>query len=307
CVQAYMRATTLPAQICFDVQCLLLLMDLETENQIASVLLRKAAELRRQAEKDGVRAYLEKPNVRHRPNSRFLTATVLGVQQSVETNEMWKAQEQENERLKRKSREESSSSSSQMKRSSSFSKRSLDKKCSSINEERKITHQSPLDKRLYLDDDDEFFSPITVYICLFAIASVTFSFLHLLSLFVNDRNKRGRGSVGPRMDETVPYLPTEKVDQLQKVRGDIEFAVYECLQEEWGVLEKSLEAALDVDQTIFVVVAEDVERSKTTVLWAARNFSGKKICSLYVHRPARPASCSENLLLLFLSDLTVLW
>ncbi|CAN7091888.1 unnamed protein product [Brassica rapa subsp. narinosa] len=106
-----MRATTLPAHICFDVQCLLLLMDLETENRIASVLLREAAELRRQAEKDGVRAYLEKPNVRHRPNSRFLTATVLGVQRcnaflstfylfsAVESNEMWKAQEQENERL----------------------------------------------------------------------------------------------------------------------------------------------------------------------------------------------------------------
>ena len=60
---------------------LLVLMDLETENRIASVLLREAAELRRQAEKDGVRAYLEKPNVRHRPNSRFLTATFLGVQQ----------------------------------------------------------------------------------------------------------------------------------------------------------------------------------------------------------------------------------
>ncbi|WZY77591.1 hypothetical protein YC2023_023975 [Brassica napus] len=74
-----------------------------------------------------------------------------------------------------------------------------------------------------------------------------------------------------------------------------------------SVLEKSPEAALDVDQTIFVVVAEDVERSKTTVLWAARNFSSKKICLLYVHRPARPASCSENLLLLFLFDLTVLW
>ncbi|KAH0926201.1 hypothetical protein HID58_018457 [Brassica napus] len=60
---------------------LLLLMDLETENRIASVLLREAAELRRQAEKDGVRAYIEKPNVRHRPNSRFLTATVLEFQQ----------------------------------------------------------------------------------------------------------------------------------------------------------------------------------------------------------------------------------
>ncbi|CAG7906509.1 unnamed protein product, partial [Brassica rapa] len=294
CVQAYMRATTLPAHICFDVQCMLLLMDLETENRIASVLLREAAELRRQAEKDGVRAYLEKLNVRHRPNSRFLTATVLGVQQLCDILlfvEAIAAQEQENKRLKRKSREESSSSSSQMKRSSSFSKRSLDKKCSSINEERKITHRSSLDKRF---------------------------FLHLLSLFVNDRNKRGRGSVGPRMDENVPYLPTEKVDQLQssdtrerkvaaEIRGDIEFAVYECLQEEWGVLEKSPEAALDVDQMIFVVVAEDVERSKTTVLWAVRNFSSKKICLLYVHRPARPASCSENLLLLFLSDLTVLW
>ncbi|CAF2049756.1 unnamed protein product [Brassica rapa subsp. trilocularis] len=54
-----MRATTLPAHICFDVQCLLLLMDLETENRIASVLFREAAELRRQAEKDGVRDYLE--------------------------------------------------------------------------------------------------------------------------------------------------------------------------------------------------------------------------------------------------------
>jgi hypothetical protein len=40
-------------------------------------------------------------------------------------------------------------------------------------------------------------------------------------------------------------------------------------------------------------VAEDVERSKTTVLWAARNFSGKKICLLYVHRTARAASWSE--------------
>ncbi|KAH0873560.1 hypothetical protein HID58_070922 [Brassica napus] len=298
-----MRATTLPAHICFDIQCLLVLMDLETENRIASVLLREAAELRRQAEKDGARAYIEKPNVRHRPNSRFLTATVLGVQQLCDILlfvEAIAAQEQENERLKRKSREESSSSSSssQMKQSSSFSKRSLDKRCSSINEERKITHQSSLDKRLYLDDDDEGLGDDEIesflqsrYICLFAIASVTFSFLHLLSLFVNDRNKRGRGSVGPRMDETVPYLPTEKVDQLQK----------------WGVLEKSPEAALNVDQTIFVAVAEDVERSKTTVLWAARNFSSKKICLLYVHRPARPASCSENLLLLFLSDLTVLW
>ncbi|KAJ0249620.1 hypothetical protein HA466_0150890 [Hirschfeldia incana] len=177
-------------------------MDLETENRIASVLLREAAELRRQAEKDGVRAYLEKPNVRHRPNSRFLTATVLGVQQSnraVETNEMWKAREKEieleNERLKRKSREESSSSSSQMKRSGSFSRRSLDKRCSS-SDERKITHQSSSDKRLFLDDDEGLGDDE-------------------IESFLQSRNKRGRGSIGPRMDETGPYLPAEKVDKLQ--------------------------------------------------------------------------------------------
>ena len=55
-------------------------MDLETENRIAAILLKEAAELRRQAEKDGVEAYLRQPKVRGRPNSRFLTATVRGVQ-----------------------------------------------------------------------------------------------------------------------------------------------------------------------------------------------------------------------------------
>ncbi|XP_013603669.1 PREDICTED: U-box domain-containing protein 32 isoform X1 [Brassica oleracea var. oleracea] len=54
------------------------------------------------------------------------------------------------------------------------------------------------------------------------------------------------------------------------------------------------ELGLDVDETIFVAVAEDVERSKTTLLWAARNFSGKKICLLYVHRPAPPASWTHK-------------
>lgn len=56
-------------------------MDLETENRIAAMLLKEAAELRRQAEKEGVEVYLRQPKPRGRPNSRFLTATVLGVQQ----------------------------------------------------------------------------------------------------------------------------------------------------------------------------------------------------------------------------------
>jgi len=56
-------------------------MDLETENRLAAMLMREAAELRRQSEREGVLAYLRKPDVRTRPNSRFLTATVRGVQQ----------------------------------------------------------------------------------------------------------------------------------------------------------------------------------------------------------------------------------
>lgn len=56
-------------------------MDLETENRLAAILMKEAAELRRQSEREGVLAYLRKPDVRTRPNSRFLTATVRGVQQ----------------------------------------------------------------------------------------------------------------------------------------------------------------------------------------------------------------------------------
>jgi type III secretory pathway lipoprotein EscJ len=61
--------------------CLTGQMDLETENRIAAMLMREAAELRRQADKEGVHVYLRQPKARFRPNSRFLTATVLGVQQ----------------------------------------------------------------------------------------------------------------------------------------------------------------------------------------------------------------------------------
>ncbi|KAI3752990.1 hypothetical protein L2E82_25033 [Cichorium intybus] len=80
-------------------------MDLETENRIAAILMKEAAELRRQAARDGIDAYLHPPNVRGRPNSRFLTATVLGVQQAnraVEVNEMWRARQKEKEMDDRK-------------------------------------------------------------------------------------------------------------------------------------------------------------------------------------------------------------
>uniref|UniRef100_A0A6N2MBT7 Uncharacterized protein n=1 Tax=Salix viminalis TaxID=40686 RepID=A0A6N2MBT7_SALVM len=66
--------------ICLFLQSVL--MDLETENRIAAILMKEAAELRQRAEREGVHVYLEQPKVRARPNSRFLTATVRGVQQS---------------------------------------------------------------------------------------------------------------------------------------------------------------------------------------------------------------------------------
>ncbi|KAL0918737.1 hypothetical protein M5K25_010764 [Dendrobium thyrsiflorum] len=63
-------------------------MDLETENHLAALLVEEARRLRREAEKDGVHVYLQKPNVRGRPNSRFLTATVLGVEQEMTTKKV---------------------------------------------------------------------------------------------------------------------------------------------------------------------------------------------------------------------------
>ncbi|KAL6576280.1 hypothetical protein OROHE_000061 [Orobanche hederae] len=56
-------------------------MDLETENRIAALLMKEAVELRRQAQSEGSLAYLRQPIVTSRPNFRFLTATVRGVQQ----------------------------------------------------------------------------------------------------------------------------------------------------------------------------------------------------------------------------------
>ena len=56
-------------------------MDLDTENRLASLLLEEARRLQSEADWEGVHAYLRKPNIRHNPNSRFLTATVRGVQQ----------------------------------------------------------------------------------------------------------------------------------------------------------------------------------------------------------------------------------
>ncbi|KAJ4706002.1 U-box domain-containing protein kinase family protein [Melia azedarach] len=41
----------------------------------------------------------------------------------------------------------------------------------------------------------------------------------------------------------------------------------------------------DVEETIFVAVGRNIEKSKTTLFWAVQNFAEKKICLLHVHKP----------------------
>ncbi|KAF5731880.1 hypothetical protein HS088_TW18G00566 [Tripterygium wilfordii] len=169
-------------------------MDLDTENKIAAILLREAAEMRREAEKEGVLAYLRQPNVRTKPNSRFLTATVLGVQQAnraVEMNEMWRVRQKErelNDKLKGKPRNESRNDRNQKDIGNyprSESKRhaiadeNASASCSSSREVVEYCHSR--------DDDGLRDKEIE-------------EFLH-------SRVKRGRGAIGSRMDETGPYPP----------------------------------------------------------------------------------------------------
>ncbi|KAJ6310348.1 hypothetical protein OIU76_015138 [Salix suchowensis] len=156
-------------------------MDLETENRIAAILMKEAAELRQRAEREGVHVYLERPKVRARPNSRFLTATVLGVQQTnraVELNEMWRVREKElelDDRLRGRSRHDGNSSKNHRDVGNDF--RSTSRR-HSLNENDTSSY-SREDEGLRDEEVDE---------------------------FLHSRVKRGRGAVGSRMDDTGPYL-----------------------------------------------------------------------------------------------------
>nr|GEW29295.1 CAX-interacting protein 4 [Tanacetum cinerariifolium] len=155
-------------------------MDLETENRIAAILMKEAAELRRQSAKDGIDAYL-RPNIRGRPNSRFLTATVLGVQQSnraVEVNEMWRARQKEKELDDRKRGRSNSDSQKNSNRYDEY-ERNHSSRCSSS--------KSASEDGLRDNEIEE---------------------------FLHSRAKRGRGAVGSRMDEPGPYLPDSKEKHL---------------------------------------------------------------------------------------------
>lgn len=49
----------------------------------------------------------------------------------------------------------------------------------------------------------------------------------------------------------------------------------------------------DDRETVYVAVGSDVEKGKTTLIWAVRNLFGWKICLLHVHRPEYSVASSE--------------
>ncbi|XP_048427122.1 U-box domain-containing protein 32 isoform X1 [Pyrus x bretschneideri] len=51
----------------------------------------------------------------------------------------------------------------------------------------------------------------------------------------------------------------------------------------------------DVEETIFVAVGKDLKQSETTLAWAVKNFAGKRICLLHVHKPSLLLSLSEGI------------
>ncbi|XP_047981029.1 uncharacterized protein LOC125222450 [Salvia hispanica] len=186
-------------------------MDLETENRIAAILLKQAAELRREAQKEGALAYLREPTVRCRPNSRFLTATVRGVQQAnrvVEVNEMWRLRDKQLE-LDNKLRGIRSESNSgrghkDIRESRTCTSRASDEVDNSANSSRSSKKRDRLDPL-----EDEGLKDAEI------------------DQFLHSRIKRGRGSVGSRMDETGPYLPLSP-DSKNKFDSDNETIPYKA-------------------------------------------------------------------------------
>ncbi|KAL8541667.1 hypothetical protein ACS0TY_002799 [Phlomoides rotata] len=183
-------------------------MDLETENRIAAILLKEAAELRREAQKEGALAYLRQPTVRSRPNSRFLTATVRGVQQAnrvVEVNEMWRLREKQLELDNRirggrneSSSERGSKDVSESRRSTSRGRNEMETSASTSlsSKKRSFRDFDPMESEGLRDDEvDE---------------------------FLYSRTKRGRGAVGSRMDETGPYLPSSPNSKRNVLESDDE-------------------------------------------------------------------------------------
>ncbi|PIA35747.1 hypothetical protein AQUCO_03500241v1 [Aquilegia coerulea] len=195
-------------------------MDLETENRIASILMKEAAELRRQAEKEGVNVYLRERNVRFRPNSRFLTATVLGVQQAnrvAEVNEMWRVRKKElelNDKQKGNSRDKRSHHDSPGSTSSGHREHNDSFRSTSTKDREHNSHFASSSKTevddTYSSEDGGLKDEEVVQ-------------------FLHSRVKRGRGGVGPRTDEPGPFLPRMASDSKSKLSASADVRE----REEW--------------------------------------------------------------------------
>ncbi|KAI6701534.1 hypothetical protein NL676_015858 [Syzygium grande] len=142
--------------------------------------------------------YERSSGVTARPNSRFLTATVLGVQQAnkaVEVNEMWRLRQKEVEldnRIKGRSRDESSNrreSSSRRHHKDATSSRSTSNShdIDDYSAEPSCSQSRSAHDRRHKRGDEGFGDED-------------------IEEFLHSRVKRGRGAIGSRMDETGPYL-----------------------------------------------------------------------------------------------------
>lgn len=189
-------------------------MDLETENRLAALLMEEARRLRNEADKDGVHVYLHKPNVRCRPNSRFLTATVLGVEQAnraAEISEMWRAREKERELDAKKRHEYKDKSSGMHLRNGYLNKDSRSWREENAHYEADFEHERDIkDSSIYCSSSKRYYEDS------YSRNNVG---LHdeELEQFLHSRMKRGRGSIGCRMDEPGPYLPSTSADNDKQI------------------------------------------------------------------------------------------
>eukprot|EP01018_Ginkgo_biloba_P034428 Gb_14419 [translate_table: standard] len=187
----------------------------ETEKQLATLLMEEATRLRRQADREGVHVYLDKPRVRGRPNSQFLTATVRGVQQAnrmVEVNEMWRLREKELELEQRMRIHEDRYPSEQHRNNQSGNSRqnSVDRSNSK--------HKS----YAYSKEGRDLRSPFNVS---GNADSPEMGDEGLrdeeIEDFLQSRAKRGRGAVGSRMDEPGPYLVPHECESSSQVPPEV--------------------------------------------------------------------------------------
>ncbi|KAI4375926.1 hypothetical protein MLD38_013740 [Melastoma candidum] len=207
-------------------------MDLETENRITAILMKEAAELRRQAAEEGALAYLGKPTVRTRPNSRFLTATVLGVQQSnkaVEVSEMWRVRQKERDldnRLKRSVDDNNRWGKHKDTGHPRHGGGRHDSNCDDAGRPSSSRGASHKNHRARDDPGDEGFGD------------------EEMEEFLHSRIKRGRGTIGSRMDEMGPYLPSSSLEDAENHSSSPEVRQWRAVYGPEKSPEKTLQGAL---------------------------------------------------------------